>query len=154
MTLAIQTRGTFVIFIGIIIIATSINLHTHFKAFPGSPQNILARETSAGSCEILVTWDPPTNIDRSDIDRYMVYVPSRNMMEIEFSTTTILVVPNCCSDDTLSLQVAAMNRFGCVGPNSSPTQLRLMELPTTTSVNTVSPGKYIVCSSYYVYFLY
>jgi hypothetical protein len=80
-----------------------------------------------------VVWDPPTNIDRSDIDRYIIYVPSRNIMNVSFSTTIDLAVPNCDVGNN-SIQVAAVNRLGCVGPNSSLIQLEM---------ENVSPSKYM-----------
>ena len=97
-------------------------LHTSLLAVPGVPQMI--RLISANeirprdnTCIILVTWDPPANSNASDIDQYIVYVPSRNIRNISSSTMSTLTVLNC-DDDTL-VQVAAVNRIGCVGMNSS-----------------------------------
>ena len=105
-------------------------LHTSFLAVPGVPQRISARENSppvSTTCIILVTWDPPANSDPSDIYQYIVYVPSRNIRDISPSTLTTLTVPNC-GDDT-RVQVAAVNRIGCVGMNSSEVQLILLDIP-------------------------
>ena len=84
---------------------------------------------------MLVTWDPPANSDGSDIDQYIVYVPSRNIRDdILSSTISTLTVQNCPSDD-IRIQVAAMNRFGCVGVNSSEVLPSLLDIPTATTEN-------------------
>ena len=93
------------------------------SAVPKAPQNVRAVEISepiGDNCIILVTWDPPANTDQSDIDRYTVNVPSRNIVDNETSAISLVRIPNCHSDD--SIQVAAVNRFGCVGMNSSEVQ--------------------------------
>ena len=64
-----------------------------------------------------MTWSPPANSDPSEIDQYRVYVPSRNIRDVSSSTVSTLTVSNC-GDDT-RMQVAAVNRIGCVGMNSS-----------------------------------
>ena len=76
-----------------------------------------------------VTWNPPSNIDRFDIDRYIIYIPSRNITDVSFSTTIDLTIPNCRDGDNSIILVAAMNRLGCVGPNSSPIRPNL-DIPT------------------------
>ena len=53
-----------------------------------------------------MTWDPPTNVDIFDIDSYIIYVPSRNMMNVSLSTTIGLIIPNCRVGNN-SIQVAA-----------------------------------------------
>ena len=75
------------------------------------------------NCIILVEWDPPASSNGSDIDRYIVYVPSRSITDTESSTITVLSVPNCRDADVIL--VAAVNRFGCVGPNSPKVQPNL-----------------------------
>ena len=102
-------------------------MHT-FKAYPGRPQIREARERTAGSCDFQVIWDRPTNVDRFDIDGYIIYVPSRNMIDVSSSTTIDLNIPNCRVGN-ISIQVAAVNRLGCIGPNSSHIQLSLLEVP-------------------------
>jgi hypothetical protein len=74
-----------------------------------------------------VIWDPPANTDVSDVDQYIVYVPSQNIRDVSSSTLTTLTVMNC-GDDT-RVQVAAVNRFGCEGMNSSEVQPNLLEIP-------------------------
>ena len=85
-----------------------------------------------------MTWDPPTNIDRSDIDHYIIYVPSRNIMNISSSNTIDLNITNC-RDGNNSIQVAAVNRLGCVGPNSSHIQLNLIFSEMQVVTVTVPP---------------
>lgn len=95
-------------------------MHTSFLAVPGVPQNVRAAEISErieNDCVILVTWAPPASSNGSDIDHYIVYIPSRNIVDIESSAISVLLVPNCHDNDTI--QVVAVNRFGCVGLNSS-----------------------------------
>jgi hypothetical protein len=79
-----------------------------------------------------VAWNPPANIDRFDIDRYIIYVPSQNMMNISFSTTIDLTIPNCGVSNN-SVQVAAVNGLGCVGPNSSLIQPNLLEIENVSA---------------------
>ena len=111
---------------------TIIKMHTSFSAIPGVPQMISAVEIVQprdNICIILVTWDPPANSDDSDVDQYRVYVPSRNIRnDISSSTISTLTLTNC-GDDIL-IQVAAVNRVGCVGMNSSEVQLTLLDIPS------------------------
>jgi hypothetical protein len=114
-----------------------IHLCTHFLDVPGVPQGIDAAEISRprdNLCVILVQWDPPANSDVSDVDQYIVYVPSRNIRDdISSSTLTTLTLSNC-GEDT-SVQVAAVNRIGCVGMNSSEVQPILLDIPTAPADN-------------------
>ena len=80
-----------------------------------------------------MTWDPPANNDSSDIDQYIVYVPSRNIIDISSSTISTLTVMNC--GDDIRVQVAAMNRIGCVGLNSSEVQPTLLDIPAASNGN-------------------
>ena len=80
-----------------------------------------------------MTWDPPANVGRFDIESYIIYIPSRNIRSVSFSTTIDLTIPNC-RDGNNSIQVAAVNRLGCVGPNTSHIPLSLVEMQ--------DPGKY------------
>ena len=103
----------------------------------------MARQLSPSNCDFLVTWDPPTNIDRFDIDRYMIYVPLRNMAKVEVSTTTVLNISDC-RDSSIRIEVSALNNFGCEGLNSTEIQPSLLEMPTipTVNVDTQHSGKY------------
>ena len=89
-----------------------------------------------------MTLDPPNNIDRSDIDHYVVYVPSRNLVVNGASATSSLNVPNCRNN--VSIHVAAVNRFGCMGINSSEIQPSLFDVPTaeggTTNAHNEGPS--------------
>ena len=112
-------------------------LHTSSLAVPGIPQRIRAAEISRPSdriCIILVTWDPPANSDASDIDQYIVYVPSRNIRDDTASSTisTLELTVSNCSDD-IRVQITAVNRIGCVGMNSSEVQPILLDIPATST---------------------
>ena len=135
------------------------NIHscTHhliiFSAVPGVPQRISAAEISQprdNLCIILVSWDPPANSGASDVDQYIVYVPSRNIeMTVQSSSSplTTLTVMNC--GDDVRIQVAAMNRFGC-GMNSSEVQPILLDdniVPNATV--TVTTGGASPSSKYF-----
>ena len=90
-------------------------------AVPGVPQRISAAEISRprdNICIILVLWNPPANSDASDIDQYIVYVPSQNIRDNVVSSTVSTLTLSNCGDD-VRVQVAAVNRVGCVGMNSS-----------------------------------
>ena len=111
-------------------------LHASLLAVPGVPQMINAREISqtvGTTCIILVTWDPPANSDLSDIDQYIVYVPSQNIRNNISSTFITLTLMNC--GDDIRIQVAAVNGIGCVGMNSSevqPVPLNIPPAPATS----------------------
>ena len=112
--------------------------HLYIVAVPGAPHNVRAAEVSPPNdniCIILVQWDPPTNTDQSNIDRYIVYVPSRDIMDIESSAISVLRIPNC-REGNVGIQVAAVNHIGCLGQNSSEIQpsLSFDIVQTTTQV--------------------
>ena len=91
-------------------------------------------------CIILVQWDPPANSDASDIDQYIVYVPSRNIRDDILSSTLITLTLSSCGVD-VRVQVAAMNRFGCVGMNSSEIQPSpLDDIPNATAEGASTPA--------------
>ena len=111
-------------------------LHTSSLAVPGIPRRIRAAEISQpsdGICIILVTWNPPANSDASDIDQYIVYVPSRNIKVYTSSSTILTLSVSNCGDDIIRVQVAAVNRIGCIGMNSSEVQPILLDIPATTT---------------------
>ena len=99
---------------------------TRILAVPGVPHGISAAEISQlldTICIILVTWDPPANSDLSDIAQYnsiILSVTSRNItVESNISASESvhsLCVPNCRDMDDVSIQVAAVNQYGCKGP--------------------------------------
>ena len=102
-------------------------LHASLSAVPGVPQRIEISRPRDDICIILVTWNPPANSDASDIDQYIIYIPSQNISDVSSSTLTALTVMNC--GDDIRVQVAAVNRVGCVGMNSSEVQLTLLDIP-------------------------
>ena len=112
-------------------------------AFPGAPQNVEAAEIperNENICIILVQWDPPANFDPSDIGQYRVSVTPQGIVDFEFSAISVLRVPNCHDDDT-RIQVAAVNRFGCVGMNSSEVQPSLLDdIPNATADGASTPA--------------
>ena len=102
---------------------------------PGMPQNVRAAEISerTGSrCTILVTWNPPANTDESDINEYIVFVPSQGIRRTAPSAISVLSIREC-SDD-IRIQVAAVNLFGCIGP-SFDLQPSLSDISTTPTEN-------------------
>ena len=109
-------------------------MHTSFVAVPGVPQNVRAAEISKhieNNCVILVTWNPPANTDQCDINQYIVNVTSRNIpADSVSSAVAILRLPEC--GDDIHIQVAAVNRFGCMGPNIE-VQASLLDIPTDTT---------------------
>lgn len=76
-----------------------------------------------------MTWDPPTNIDGSDIDYYIIMynIPLQGTQSVvnETSAISVLRILNCRGDDTI--QVTAVNRFGCVGQNSLEIRPNLLD---------------------------
>lgn len=108
-------------------------------AVPGIPRDVRAVETAESTesdCIIVVTWDPPANT--TDVDHYIVSVPSRNISENnKLLTTDPLRVRNC--HNNISIHVAAVNHLGCegqadvlaslLGTESAPNE------PTTTTTN-------------------
>ena len=121
----------------LVVIKLSLFVHTSLLVVPDAPQNVRAAQISQdndSNCIILVQWDPPTNVNESDIDHYIITVPSRNIVETESSAITALRIRNCHSND--SIQVAAVNRFGCVGENSLQTRPSLLDDIATTTAST------------------
>jgi hypothetical protein len=60
-------------------------------------------------------------------------------MDLEFSAISVLRVPNC-QDENTRIQVAAVNRVGCMGINSYEVQPSLLDdIPTTTAGNVSTP---------------
>ena len=74
---------------------------------------------------------PPANSDPSDIDQYIVYVPSRSIRDNISNISSINLTLSNCGDD-IRVQVAAVNRVGCVGMNSSEVLPVLSTVPATT----------------------
>jgi hypothetical protein len=85
-----------------------------------------------------VQWDPPANSDASDVDQYIVYVPSRNIRDVSSSTLSTLTVTNC--GDDVRVQVAAVNRIGCVGMNSSEVPVTLLDILTLPTEDGSAPA--------------
>ena len=89
-------------------------------------------------------WAPPVNSDASNVDQYIVHVPSRNIRDVSSSTISTLTLSNC-GDDIL-VQVAAVNRVGCVGMNSSEVVPVLLEsddnniIPNATDEGASTPA--------------
>ena len=110
-------------------------LHASLLAIPGVPQKISATEFEVSRpidtvCIIVVQWDLPANSDGSDIAQYIVYnIPSRNIRNSSLSSTLITTTRPNCGDD-IRIQVAAVNRVGCVGMNSSEVQPVPLDIPT------------------------
>ena len=116
-------------------------MHTPCLALPGTPQIISATVISRPTnniCIILVQWNPPTNSIESDVDRYIIYVPSRNMNVTSISTVSPLTVMNC--DVDVRVQVAAVSGIGCVGQNSSEVQPDLLAVSTEDGSATTEGG--------------
>ena len=119
-------------------------MHTPLLAIPDAPRNVRAAEVSDeridNNCIILVQWDPPANVDVSDIDHYIITVPSQNIVETESAAIIALRIRNCHRND--SIQVAAVSRFGCVGVNSLQTRPSLLDsiARATESITSTSIG--------------
>ena len=91
-----------------------------------------------------MTWDPPANSDGSDIDQYIVYVPSRGIRDNISNISSINLTLSNCGDD-IHVQVAAVNRVGCVGMNSSEVLAVPLDIPTAPATteggsNTTTEG--------------
>ena len=100
---------------------------------PDAPLNVKAT-VFENDCKILVKWDPPAN--SIDISSYMVY---NIISSIHMDTnTTFLLSFHHLRDcpESVSVKVAAINRFGCIGINSSEVYVRVAVQPTTTSTST------------------
>ena len=114
--------------------------HAFLSAAPGVPQRISAAEIVQPRddvCIILVQWDPPANSDPSDVDQYIVYVPSRDIRNNVSSSTSINLTLSNCGDD-IRIKVAAVNRIGCVGMNSSEVLLDIPTAPATSEGGSAS----------------
>ena len=102
-------------------------------AIPEVPLNIGATailRSSENDCEVLVKWDPPAN--SLDITNYIVYIPALNINATTDSFIISLLLRDC--PERFNITVAAINRFGCIGSNSSKVLVQLP--PQSTSVST------------------
>ena len=107
-------------------------MHTFYiSVFPNSPQNVTARQVSL-DCDLSLTWNPPANTDINGLT-YKIYVPSRDI-EMDVSDTNHVFNVKNCLDDNVRVLVAAVNRFGCEGQNSSAVQPILLTVQ-------LGPGK-------------
>ena len=98
-------------------------IHIHVGV-PEAPLNIGATEIlqlSDDDCEILVKWDPPPN--SVEVINYLVYIPALDMKDTTNSLITSLLLRNC--PERLGVKVAAINRFDCIGINSSEVNVTL-----------------------------
>ena len=115
-------------------------VHTFYKSvFPNSPQNLMARQVSQ-DCNLLLTWNRPANTDTDGLT-YKIYVPSRGIVIADVSDPNHEFNVVNCHDDDVRVLVAAVNRFGCEGPNSSQIQPILLEMPTVPPEAQLDPGK-------------
>ena len=122
----------YLLFISFVIVSLYYYCYTLFSLsidIPEAPLNveataqaILQAQLFEIECVILVKWDPPAN--GVDITRYMVYVPALNMNVTTNSLMTSLPLRDC--SERFDATVAAINRFDCIGMNSSVT------LPSTS----------------------
>ena len=122
---------------------------THILAVPGVPQGISTAEIPQpldNICIILVTWDPPANSNPSDIARYNIIIVNVTSQNITADSTSapsvhfLHIIPNCHNDDVY-IQIAAVNHFGCEGPN---VEVQASLLFTTTEGGSASTSsKYL-----------
>ena len=118
-------------------------VHTFYKSvFPNSPQNVTARQVSQ-DCNLLLTWNHPANTDTNGLT-YKIYVPSRDIVIADVSNTNHEFNVINCLDDDVHVLVAAVNRFGCEGLNSSAVQVQPLplEMPIVSAPEAqLGPGK-------------
>ena len=118
-------------------------------AVPEAPLNVGATavlQLSESDCEIVVKWDPPAN--SVDITNYLVYVPALNMNVTTNSFILSLPLRDC--PKSFGVKVAAMNRFGCIGINSSEVNVTLTPQSTSgvsTSPATSESSEYNTCNN-------
>ena len=91
---------------------------------------------SENDCEILVNWNPPDN--SLDILHYIVYIPSLNLDATTDSFILSLLLRDC--PESFGVKVAAINRFDCIGINSSELYVQLHVTPQSTSGASTSPA--------------
>ena len=81
------------------------------------PQNVTANQRidSIGNCFLIMNWNPPPNLNKDDISRYLVYVNDTNNFKENLTLTAYPV----CTCGSHTIRVAAFNRCDRMGPNSS-----------------------------------
>ena len=116
-----------------IYIYTCTCIHTRLDV-PEAPLNVGATiavlELSENDCEILVKWDPPLNSE--DIINYLIYFPALNMNVTADSFIYSLLLRDC--PERFNITVAAINRFGCIGINSSEISVTLQMQPISFTI--------------------
>ena len=103
---------------------------------PEAPLNVGAipvLQLFENDCEIAVKWDPPAN--SVDITHYLVYVPALNMKDTTDSPISSLSLRDC--PERFSIKVAAINRFGCIGINSSEVNVTLQPTSESSKYNNI-----------------
>ena len=100
-------------------------------------------QLSENDCEILVKWDPPTI--SVDITNYIIYIPVLNMNVTTDSFIKSLLLRDC--PESIGVIIAAINRFGCIGSNSSEVHVPVQLIPQSTSDAAPRPesSEYIIC---------
>ena len=99
----------------------------------------MARQVSQ-DCNLFLTWNHPANTDINGLT-YKIYVPLRDIVIADVSNTNHEFNVINCRDDDVRVLVAAVNRFGCTGPNSSQIQPILLEIPTVPPEAQLDSGK-------------
>ena len=127
------------------------------------PHRTAATEIPSTSdpCVLLLEWDPPSNIPKSDVDHYIVNIPSGNITTNENSTLVTYLIPQCTSN--LRINVQAVNHCGQKGPYAAITP-RLLSMDNTVVTTMASepydqnsvrctcngPGEYLLFVVWYV----
>ena len=119
-----------------------------YIGIPEAPLNVMATilQLPENDCKLQVKWDPPAN--SINISYYRVYniIPSSNMDTNKTSLLSSLHNLRDCSE-SVSVKVAAINRFGCFGINSSEVYARVALQPTSNSTSeSPESSKYVICN--------
>ena len=96
-------------------------------------QAILNAQLFEIECVVLVKWDPPAN--SVDITHYNYVVYALNMNATINSLITSLPLRDC--PESFGVKVAAINRFGCIGMNSSEVNVTLQPTSESSKYNII-----------------
>ena len=86
------------------------------------PQDAAAVEIPSRQemCVLLIEWDPPSNINSLNIERYVINTSRKHEIPVTNETSTLASFVSDCEDlIDLNISIAAVDRCGRMGVNTA-----------------------------------
>ena len=103
---------------------------TYFTADPDMPQDtVYDQRNESHGCIIQASWSAPTNINVTDVTKYMMLVNGANLVNETNTNNQKLTLTSypVCACDTYRVSVKAVNRCGHAGRS---TNITILDLPS------------------------